>query len=138
MEMYMGEESCFRDDTFMQLVPVVVKIFSSGAIKGDMLIGIAIAPFLHLTLPGTEYFKEIIFASTNDKSNLELLKWLQNEPDAFNWSGAAKVMCELEGKGNTWMEKQMALRQKIKQVLSCDVTKAYISSMFRPSKQILC
>ncbi|KAJ1196360.1 hypothetical protein NDU88_000231 [Pleurodeles waltl] len=92
-----------------------------GDVKGDSLIGLSYGPHIYYTLPACEYFNEITFACADDKSIQETQKWLKNEPDAMDWSQIIKMICELQGSGETWIEKQHMLQRKVKRVLEHDV-----------------
>ncbi|XP_078510208.1 indolethylamine N-methyltransferase-like [Lissotriton helveticus] len=124
METYIGKEATFIEDTSMQIFPLLCKTFSSGVVKGEMLIVLSVGPFFQWALPASEYFTDIIFASSVDKCISEVEKWRTNAPGAINWSHAAKMVCEIEGNRETWIEKETIFRTIIKQVLKYDVSKS--------------
>lgn len=43
------------------------------------------------------------------------------EPGAFDWSTYSQHVCLIEGKGESWQEKERQLRAKVKRVLPIDV-----------------
>ncbi|XP_069062013.1 nicotinamide N-methyltransferase-like [Pleurodeles waltl] len=121
---YLCQKSAFLTDAIFQLFPPLLKILSSGAVKGDSLIQITFGPFIQYTLPACKYFTEIFFACPNNKSIQEVKKWLKEDSDALDWSHAIKDICELQGSGETPMECQNMIRRKIKDVFKCDLNKS--------------
>ncbi|KAM4652104.1 nicotinamide N-methyltransferase-like [Discoglossus pictus] len=99
------------------------KVFTSSCVKGDTVIDIATAPYIHPLLSACESFKEIIATWYTKRELHELQKWQKNYPEAFDWSSIVKYVCELEGNSGNEKEKEAKLRRKIKQVLHCDVSK---------------
>ncbi|XP_078496145.1 nicotinamide N-methyltransferase-like [Lissotriton helveticus] len=120
-ERYFTPESAFFDDTVVQMFSNYIKLFSSGCVKGDSLIGLSYGPHIYYTLPACEYFNKITFACSEDKSIQEIQKWLKNEPDALDSSRIIKKICELQGSGDTWVEKEHMLKRKVQQLLKHDV-----------------
>ncbi|XP_006039211.1 nicotinamide N-methyltransferase-like [Alligator sinensis] len=100
------------------------KTFTSGAVTGHTLIDIGSGPTIYQLLSACESFKEIIASDYMDQNCQELLKWLKNEPGAFDWTPVVQHVCELEGDRNKWAEKEGKLRGAIKRVLKCDVHKS--------------
>ncbi|XP_069065043.1 nicotinamide N-methyltransferase-like [Pleurodeles waltl] len=121
-EIYLTPESTFFDDTITQMISNLIKIYSSGDVKGDSLIALSCGHYIHCTVPACEYFNEITFACADGKSIQEIQKWLKNEPDAMDYGQTIKEICKLQGCGETWIEKQHMLQRKLKTVLECDVT----------------
>ncbi|XP_078496146.1 nicotinamide N-methyltransferase-like [Lissotriton helveticus] len=119
---YLVEESGFFEDFILNTFSNFSKIYSSGEVKGDSLVALSYGPYIHYTLPAFEYFNEITFACADHKSIQEIQKWLKNEPDAVNSSHTIKMICELQGSGDTWTEKEQMLRRKVTRVLKHDVT----------------
>uniref|UniRef100_A0A8C5WW90 Nicotinamide N-methyltransferase n=1 Tax=Laticauda laticaudata TaxID=8630 RepID=A0A8C5WW90_LATLA len=99
------------------------KIFTSGDIKGDTLVDIGSGPSIYHFLFACESFREIIATDYTDQNREEMQRWLRKEPGAFDWTPIMKYVCELEGDGEKWPEKEEKVRRAIKQVLKCDVTK---------------
>ncbi|KAM3921142.1 nicotinamide N-methyltransferase-like [Leptodactylus fuscus] len=112
------------DDFLRFVLENLNKTFKSGAVKGSTLIDIGTAPSIYQLLSACENFDEIIVTSHTKRELKELQKWLNNEPDAFDWSSIVKHVCELEGNRVGQKEKEEKLRGKIKQALMCDVGKS--------------
>ncbi|KAJ1196433.1 hypothetical protein NDU88_000304 [Pleurodeles waltl] len=87
------------------------------------MIAMSIVPFFQWALPACEYFTDIILSCSTEKCNSEVEKWRTNAPGAMDWTHAAKMICEIEGNGESWIEKQITFQKKIKQVLTYDLSK---------------
>ncbi|KAG8434658.1 hypothetical protein GDO86_012861 [Hymenochirus boettgeri] len=99
------------------------KAFTSGSVKGTTLIDIGTAPSIYQLLSACEYFEDITVTWYTTRELQELQKWINKDPGAFDWSSVVKHVCELEGKSGMLKKKEKKLREKIKQVLQCDVSK---------------
>ncbi|XP_069495520.1 indolethylamine N-methyltransferase-like [Ambystoma mexicanum] len=94
--------------------------FSSGDVKGDTLIYYGGCHALGYLFPACGFFKEIILAAFLETSLQAARKWIDKEPGAFNWSLAAKIVCELEGNGEIGIQKEESLRGKIIKIIKCE------------------
>ncbi|XP_069508827.1 nicotinamide N-methyltransferase-like [Ambystoma mexicanum] len=112
----------FLDDGVIKQTEALFNIFSSGSIKGNTLLAFKNGPTIHELLPACELFKEITVSTVTDDNASELKKWVGNEPGAIDWSFPVKILCEHEGNGEKWMEKQETLRRAIKKILRSDLT----------------
>ncbi|XP_078496382.1 nicotinamide N-methyltransferase-like [Lissotriton helveticus] len=121
LETFYMRDSGFLDDTITETFSKFFKITSSGQVKGDSAIVLSIGPYAHYPLLICEHFNEITFACADDKSIQEIQKWWKNEPDAVDYSHAMKMICDLQGTGEQWTEKQQMLQRKVKRVLNFDV-----------------
>ncbi|XP_078538461.1 nicotinamide N-methyltransferase-like [Lissotriton helveticus] len=100
------------------------KTFSSGEVKGDLLIDIGSGPSIHTIISACECFKEIIASDWTDTNRQAYERWLRNEPGAFDWTPVLSMVCELEGDRTKCAEKEKKIRATVKQVLKCDVTES--------------
>ncbi|XP_075449404.1 indolethylamine N-methyltransferase-like [Ascaphus truei] len=123
VETYLSETSVTADDAQPFVLKKIYKIFSSGEVTGKSLIDITKSPAIHHLLPASEIFQEIIVAESNETAKRDLEKWLNKEPDAFDWSHTSKLLCQFEGKGAMWQDKEDQLRKAIKRILICDFSK---------------
>ncbi|XP_078496156.1 nicotinamide N-methyltransferase-like [Lissotriton helveticus] len=121
LEAYFMRDSEFIDDTITEVFSKFFKFTSSGQVKGDSVIVLSIGPFVYDPLPICEYFNEITFACADDKSIQEVQKWCKNEPDAMDFSPIMEMICDLQGSGAKWTEKQQIMQRNIKRVLKYDV-----------------
>ncbi|XP_069804101.1 indolethylamine N-methyltransferase-like isoform X2 [Dendropsophus ebraccatus] len=100
------------------------KAFTSGGVKGDLMIDIGPGPAIYQELSACEAFKEITAADFTDANREYLEKWRRNEPGLFDWAPAVKYVCDLEGRRGKIAEKEDKLRKTLKRVVPCDVTKS--------------
>ncbi|XP_074160316.1 nicotinamide N-methyltransferase-like [Sminthopsis crassicaudata] len=113
-----------ENQILMHVLRRLFMTFSSGRVKGDLLIDIGTGPTIYQLLSACESFKEIVATDYTDQNLEELNRWLKKEPGAFDWSPVVKYVCELEGNREKWTEKEERLRQKVKHLLKCDVTQS--------------
>ncbi|MEE6484720.1 hypothetical protein FKM82_013987 [Ascaphus truei] len=77
--------------------------------------------------PITQLFKtfssEINVIEFTDANIREFEMWRNKEPGAADWSHAAKIVCELEGKSKEWEGKEDKARRAVKRIVKCDFTK---------------
>ncbi|XP_078538465.1 nicotinamide N-methyltransferase-like [Lissotriton helveticus] len=99
------------------------KTFSSGDVKGDLLIDIGCGPAIHTIISACECFKEIIACDWTDRNRQAYERWLRNEPGSFDWTPVLSIVCELEGDRAKCAEKEKKIRSTVKRVLKCDITK---------------
>ncbi|KAM4620133.1 nicotinamide N-methyltransferase [Polymixia lowei] len=95
--------------------------FSSGKYKGKRLIEVGTGPTIHTLISACEYFEEMVVSDYVDNNRRELEKWLRAEEGCFDWNAHMQFVCELEGKRTPAVVTE-TLRQRIKQVLKCDIT----------------
>ncbi|XP_074072817.1 nicotinamide N-methyltransferase [Macrotis lagotis] len=117
-----GPNPSAENQILMHILRKLFKTFSSGRVKGDLLIDIGTGPTIYQLLSACESFKEIVVSDYTDQNLEELKRWLKKDLKAFDWSPVVKYVCELEGDGEKWAEKEESLRQKVKHILKCDVT----------------
>ncbi|XP_030076771.1 nicotinamide N-methyltransferase [Microcaecilia unicolor] len=124
LEMYYAAENghLFKDEYLKFILKNLFNTFTSGGVKGNLLIDIGTGPTIYQLLSACESFKEIIATDYTDRNRQELETWLKKEPGAFDWSSVVKSVCELEGDREKWAEKEDKLRRTVAQVLKCDVT----------------
>ncbi|XP_040271480.1 nicotinamide N-methyltransferase-like isoform X2 [Bufo bufo] len=58
-----------------------------------------------------------------EQNRAEFQKWLNKDPDAFDWTPIIKRVCELEGNREDSEKKAEKLRSKVTQVMKCDALK---------------
>ncbi|XP_040282716.1 nicotinamide N-methyltransferase-like isoform X2 [Bufo bufo] len=58
-----------------------------------------------------------------EQNRAEFKKWLNKDPDAFDWTPIIKRVCELEGNREDSEKKAEKLRSKVTQVMKCDALK---------------
>ncbi|XP_023220945.1 nicotinamide N-methyltransferase-like [Centruroides sculpturatus] len=108
---------------------VLYRIFENESIKGKRLLDVGSGPTVHRIASATKVFSEIILSEYAEANRQELQKWLNNDPNALDWSAFIAMTARLEKYGNT--EKgiktiESRIRQRVKSVLPCDVFKEYL------------
>nr|XP_033774591.1 indolethylamine N-methyltransferase-like [Geotrypetes seraphini] len=125
LETYFTESGLCYTNGYMQFIMEnMFKTFTSGGVRGDILLDIGFAPIIYQLLSACDSFKEIIKADFLEESRQELQSWLKNKPGAFDWTAVVKLACELEGGRKKWTEKEAKLRGKVKRVLKCNITQS--------------
>ncbi|XP_069498892.1 nicotinamide N-methyltransferase-like [Ambystoma mexicanum] len=94
--------------------------FKPGDVKGDTLIYYGGCDTLGYLFPACRFFKEIILAEFLETKLQAARTWINKEPGAFDWSLAAKYVCELEGNREIGIEKEESLRGKITKLIKCE------------------
>ncbi|XP_073537213.1 phenylethanolamine N-methyltransferase [Phyllobates terribilis] len=94
---------------------------TKGGIKGHTLVDIGSGPTIYQLLSAFEHFQETILAEYLEVNRKELKMWLSDEPGAFDWSPYFEHVCKLEGKGESWKDKQKRLREHVSRVIPVDV-----------------
>ncbi|XP_070539562.1 nicotinamide N-methyltransferase-like [Ptychodera flava] len=107
----------FHFDMFQQTL-------SKGNFTGPRLLDIGGGPNLGNAIYTCTQFPEIVFSDYSEKCRQAVEKWVENTPDAINWSQFIKNVCDMEGTGNTWEERQAMVRRSIKDIIHCDVLKS--------------
>ncbi|MEE6484723.1 hypothetical protein FKM82_013990 [Ascaphus truei] len=86
----------------------------------DMFEEVVIYPIAQLFQMFSSEINVIEFTDANIR---EFEMWRNKEPGAADWSHAAKIVCELEGKSEEWPGKEDKARRAVKHVVKCDLTK---------------
>ncbi|CAI9571094.1 unnamed protein product [Staurois parvus] len=97
--------------------------FTSGDVKGDLLIDFGTGPTIYQLLSACEAFNKIITSDFLEQNRAQLQKWLRKDPDALDWTPIVKMVCELEGNSESCKRKEEKLRRTVTKVLKCDALK---------------
>ncbi|XP_075451568.1 indolethylamine N-methyltransferase-like [Ascaphus truei] len=119
---YNGTNDMFEDLVVFPITQLF-KTFSSGRVRGETLLDVTIGPVAFHLLTACDFFKEINVIEFTDANIREFEMWRNKEPGAADWSHAAKIVCELEGKSEEWQGKEDKARRAVKRVVKCDFTK---------------
>jgi hypothetical protein len=102
--------------------------FWCSAIKtippGGIALELGVGPTIYTTIPLAEHFSEIHLADYVEESLTEVIKWLQAEPDCFDWRSFIQLVLQEEGKQGTEQEiaeREAKLRQVITKITTCDI-----------------
>nr|XP_025715165.1 phenylethanolamine N-methyltransferase [Callorhinus ursinus] len=99
----------------------LAQTFATGEVSGHSLIDIGSGPTIYQLLSACTHFEDITLTDFLEVNRQELGLWLREEPGAFDWSTYSQHVCLIEGKGESWQEKERQLRAKVKRVLPIDV-----------------
>nr|XP_011723610.1 phenylethanolamine N-methyltransferase isoform X1 [Macaca nemestrina] len=99
----------------------LAQTFATGEVSGRTLIDIGSGPTVYQLLSACSHFEDITMTDFLEVNRQELGRWLREEPGAFNWSMYSQYACLIEGKGESWQEKERQLRARVKRVLPIDV-----------------
>ncbi|XP_007940226.1 phenylethanolamine N-methyltransferase [Orycteropus afer afer] len=99
----------------------LAQTFATGEVSGRSLIDIGSGPTIYQLLSACAHFEDITMTDFLEVNRQELGRWLREEPGAFNWSAYSQHVCLIEGKGESWQEKEHQLRARVKRVLPIDV-----------------
>ncbi|XP_003786465.1 phenylethanolamine N-methyltransferase [Otolemur garnettii] len=99
----------------------LAQTFATGEVSGRTLIDIGSGPTIYQLLSACAHFEDITMTDFLEVNRQELGLWLREEPGSFNWSTYSQHVCLIEGKGESWQEKESQLRARVKRVLPVDV-----------------
>ncbi|XP_069470318.1 nicotinamide N-methyltransferase-like [Ambystoma mexicanum] len=136
---YSESAGALVNDKYLEFVlKQLAKTFTAGVVEGDTLMDIGTGPTIYQLLSACEVFKEIIVTDYSAISRQEFEKWLKKDPGCFDWSPIVRYVCDLEGQSEKWTQKEEKLRQRVKEVLKCDVTQSQpLGSLLLPSVDCL-
>ncbi|XP_069829599.1 indolethylamine N-methyltransferase-like [Dendropsophus ebraccatus] len=108
-------------------------LFSSGEVKGEILLDISMGSIMYQLISASNYFKDIYVLEFTDANLKHFKKWLAKEEGATDWSFACQKVCEFEGIGDMSKEKEDQVRRKIKEVIKWeDYEKSCMSPQLVP------
>ncbi|KAM5163582.1 indolethylamine N-methyltransferase-like [Mantella aurantiaca] len=118
----------FREDSLIFPMANLHYQFSSGRVKGKILIDVSKGSFIHHLYSASNFFQDIIVLKPNENSVMELSRWLHNRTGAYDWTHTTAAAAELEGNRDQLQEKESRLKSSIKQILKCDYEQENITS----------
>ena len=89
------------------------------------ILDIGSGPTIAYAISAAPYTAEIVLSEYTEANRAAILQWLNNDPDAFDWTPVIKhVVTDLEGKSEEEVPvRAELLRKVIKAVVPCDVTR---------------
>ncbi|KAM8945847.1 LOW QUALITY PROTEIN: phenylethanolamine N-methyltransferase [Pelodytes ibericus] len=109
------------------IVPWKLKCMADACAKGEIggktLVDIGSGPTVYQLLSAFELFEEVIMTDYLEVNREELKQWLKDEPGSFDWGPFFNHVCDLEGKGEPWQEKQKRLRERVSRVIPVNIHK---------------
>ncbi|KAM9296889.1 phenylethanolamine N-methyltransferase [Gastrophryne carolinensis] len=94
---------------------------AKGEVKGHTLVDIGSGPTIYQLLSSFEHFNEVIMTDYLAVNREELNNWLKNKSGVFDWSPYFQHVCKLEGKGESWQNKERRFRERVKRVIPVDI-----------------
>ncbi|XP_068099843.1 indolethylamine N-methyltransferase-like [Hyperolius riggenbachi] len=95
-------------------------VFSSGFVKGDVLIDVSLGPLVHHLYSACDIFKDIIILKLNERCTMETSRWKDTRTGAYDWTHTSAHAAKLEGKSAQVQDKDEQLKAAISHVISCD------------------
>ncbi|XP_069599185.1 nicotinamide N-methyltransferase-like [Ranitomeya imitator] len=128
LEHYLSDnpEIAFGEDIVEFPVKNLLKTFTDGHIKGDVLIDISPGSMVHHLFAACEYFKHIIVLKSRDTCIMELKRWVDERTGAFDWRHATKLHVDVNGNSDQLQDKEGKVRSALQHVVKCDLEKENI------------
>ncbi|XP_073511406.1 indolethylamine N-methyltransferase-like [Phyllobates terribilis] len=124
LDYFSAKPNMFSENDFMTFViENLHHVFSKGNIKGDVLIDFSFGFLVYHLYSASDYFKDITVLKVNDGSITEMENWLSARPGAFDSSPAAKLLSQIEGKGDQFKDKDKKVRSTVRRVVKVDPEK---------------
>ncbi|XP_066460906.1 nicotinamide N-methyltransferase-like [Eleutherodactylus coqui] len=108
------------EESVIHPVRVLHELFCSGKVKGDTLLDINLGGAIYQLISASNCFKEMYVVDFTDCNIDHFKKWLEKNEGATDWSFAFQKVCEIEGSGDKWQEKEEQLRKTIKGIIKWD------------------
>ncbi|XP_023214283.1 nicotinamide N-methyltransferase-like isoform X1 [Centruroides sculpturatus] len=107
------------------------QIFRDEAFRGKRILDVGCGPTVHRMAAPSKYFSEIVLSDYTQHNRKAVQEWLKDESSSKDWDTLMRMEALLEGYGNVEEginEIKLRLRQKIKEVIPCDVLQKDIIS----------
>ncbi|XP_070544388.1 indolethylamine N-methyltransferase-like [Ptychodera flava] len=98
-------------------------IINTVQVEGLRMLEVGGGPSILNVILACKRFPEIVFSDFAKPCRHAIEKWVKKEPDAIDWSKVIEKICDMEGNGELWEERQAEARQSIKEIIHCDVHK---------------
>jgi hypothetical protein len=102
-----------------ELVKCVDKL-SVNSSEDASIIEVGAGPCMHVSFIVSRKFKNIVLSEYLEPNRRELMKWLNNDAHAFDWTACAQYIGKLESK-NTGDDVIRRTRESVKAVVKLDV-----------------
>ncbi|KAM4016908.1 nicotinamide N-methyltransferase-like [Anomaloglossus baeobatrachus] len=91
LEDYMSDkpDMVFAEDTLIFPIENLLKTFTEGNIKEDVMIDLSAGSIIHQLYAACDFFKQIIVLKPSDRCIMELKRWVDSRTGAFHWSHAS-------------------------------------------------
>ncbi|XP_068099840.1 indolethylamine N-methyltransferase-like [Hyperolius riggenbachi] len=95
-------------------------VFSSGFVKGDVLIDVSMGSIIHHLYSACDIFRDIIILKANEQCTMETSRWKDSRTGAYDWTHTSAHAAKLEGKSAQVQDKDEQLKTSISHIISCD------------------
>ncbi|XP_072283185.1 nicotinamide N-methyltransferase-like [Pyxicephalus adspersus] len=117
------EDMIFADDSLKFPMMNLHYVFSRGYIHGKLLMDFSKGSYIHHLYSASNIFKDIILMKFNEKSAMEVHRWLGDRTGAFDWTHTKIAVAELEGKSDQSHTIELNLKASIRQIVMCSLEK---------------
>ncbi|XP_069596839.1 nicotinamide N-methyltransferase-like [Ranitomeya imitator] len=115
-----GPDSAFEEDSLIFPTETLLKTFTEGHFKGDVLIDLSQGSLVHHLFAACEFFKHIIVLRARDTCIMELKRWVNKCTGAFDWSHVTKLHVE---SSDQLQDKEGKVRSALQHVVKCKLEK---------------
>ncbi|XP_069598438.1 indolethylamine N-methyltransferase-like isoform X1 [Ranitomeya imitator] len=115
-------DTVFAEDSLVFPIENLLKTFTEGHIKGDILIELSPGSMVHHLFAACEFFKHIIVLKARDRCIMELKRWVDERTGAFDWRHATKLHVIGES-SDLLQDKEGKVRSALQHVVKCDFEK---------------
>ncbi|XP_077105837.1 indolethylamine N-methyltransferase-like [Ranitomeya variabilis] len=124
LEHYFSDKSdmVVAEDSLVFPIENLVKTFTEGHIKGDILIDLSPGSFVHHLFAVCEFFKHIIVLKARDRCIMELKRWVDERTGAFDWKHVTKRHVIGES-CDRLQDKEGKMRSALQHIIKCNLEK---------------
>ncbi|XP_073441198.1 nicotinamide N-methyltransferase-like [Dendrobates tinctorius] len=120
------EDMVFREDSLIFPIENIIKTFTDGHVKGELLIDLSVGAVVHHLFTACEFFKHIIVLKMRDRCIMELKRWVDSRTGAFDWGHAAKHHADHKGISDLLQDKEGKVKLALQHIVKCDLEKENI------------
>ncbi|XP_073441190.1 indolethylamine N-methyltransferase-like [Dendrobates tinctorius] len=122
LEHYFSDNSdmVFAEDSLVFPIQNLIKTFTEGHIKGDILIDLSPGSIVHHLFAACDFFKHIIVLKSRDRCIMELKRWVDKRTGAFDWSHASKLHVDIPESREHLQDKEGKVRSALQHVVKCE------------------
>ncbi|KAM7300322.1 indolethylamine N-methyltransferase [Ixodes scapularis] len=94
---YADEYGRYIGETVSPELETLRNIFQSGLVQGNTLLDLGSGPLVTNVLVGSSRCNDIVMSDLVEANRLELMKWLNKDEDALDWTFRAEKVAVVEG-----------------------------------------
>ncbi|XP_075185443.1 nicotinamide N-methyltransferase-like [Anomaloglossus baeobatrachus] len=125
LENYMSDspDMISEEDSVIFPIENLIKTFTEGYIKGDVLIDLSLGSIVHHLFAACEFFKHIVVLKMRDRCIMEMKRWVDERTGAFDWRHATILHVDVGENRDLLQDKEGKVRSALQHVLKCDLEK---------------